>query len=62
MDKALFKRRMDKLFEGQYQHDISHQAGDDLMIEALEGLGYDVEAFKSAPKWYGLDLRYEFKA
>ena len=54
MDKEEFKKRMETIFQEDSRPAVvvAHEKADDLMVEALESLGYDLSDFKNAERWY----------
>ena len=57
MTKSEFKQKLDKIYSpddrGFVDCEKSHDAADDLLVETLESLGYDLTVFKNADNWYG---------
>ena len=53
MDKAEFAAKMATIFpDTGYDNEGAHRQADDLMVEVLQSIGYDLDKFKEAHIWY----------
>ena len=52
MTHEVFKQRLAKIYE-HYDPEASHEDADDLMVEVLVGLGFDLAIYKEHDNWYG---------
>lgn len=53
MTQEEFKGKMEKIFPmGYYDAEEAHGKADDLMVEVLEDMGYDLSDFHDADIWY----------
>jgi len=47
-----FKNRMQEIYTGEIDTEVTHAEADNLMVEALKNMGYDLSDFEEADKWY----------
>lgn len=47
-----FGQKMEAIYATGKPTNITHEDADDLIVEELESLGYDMSIFKEADKWY----------
>jgi hypothetical protein len=53
MDKEVFKQKLEAVLpDAGYDSEIAHGRAEDILVTALEDLGYDCTRFKNGNFWY----------